>query len=302
MPFRDRPTVTWINVDGLHQVDLIEKIGKAFDLHPLILEDIANTNQRPKMEEYSNCLYVVIQMFSHHEGDEAIEAEQVSLVLGPNFVLSFQERQGDVFDVVRDRIRNAKGRVRTMGADYLLYSLMDAIVDGYFQTCEELGEEIEDLEDELLSNAAPARRRRHPPAQARGHLPAQVRLAAARGHQRHDARARSELIHRDTVFFLRDVYDHTIQVIDTIESARDILAGLLDIYLSSISNRMNEVMKVLTIIATVFIPLTFIAGVYGMNFHYMPELAWKWSYPIVLAAMAGVAGVMLYFFRRKGWL
>ena len=155
-PFRDRPTITWINVDGLREIDVIEKIGKAFDLHPLILEDIANTNQRPKLEEYANCLYVVIQMFSHHEGEEAIEAEQVSLVLGSNFVISFQERKGDVFDVVRDRIRNGKGRVRTMGADYLLYSLMDAIVDGYFQTCEELGEEVEDLEDELLGDPRPS--------------------------------------------------------------------------------------------------------------------------------------------------
>ncbi len=198
-------------------------------------------------------------------------------------------------------MRNAKGRVRSMGADYLLYSLMDAVVDGYFQTCEELGEEIEDLEDELLANAEPR-------AVADIHqLKREVIFLRKSVWPLREVingmmREESELIHRDTVVFLRDVYDHTVQVIDTVESARDILAGLLDLYLSSISNRMNEVMKVLTIIATVFIPLTFIAGVYGMNFHYMPELAWKWSYPVVLAAMAAVAGVMLYFFRRKGWL
>ncbi len=300
-PFRDRPTITWINVDGLREIDVIEKIGKAFDLHPLILEDIANTNQRPKLEEYANCLYVVIQMFSHHEGEEAIEAEQVSLVLGSNFVISFQERKGDVFDVVRDRIRNGKGRVRTMGADYLLYSLMDAIVDGYFQTCEELGEEVEDLEDELLGDPRPQsaadihQLKREVIFLRRSIWPLREVINGM-------MRGESKLIRPETLLFLRDVYDHTIQVVDTVESARDIIAGLLDIYLSSISNRMNEVMKVLTIIATVFIPLTFIAGVYGMNFHYMPELGWRWSYPIVLAAMAAVAGVMLVFFRRRGWL
>jgi magnesium transporter len=301
VPFRDRPTVTWINVDGLHEVDVIEKIGKAFDLHPLILEDIANTNQRPKLEDYANCLYVVIQMFSHHVGEVAIEAEQVSLVLGPNFVISFQERQGDVFDIVRDRIRNAKGRVRGMGADYLLYSLMDAIVDGYFQTCEELGEEVEELEDSLLRDPRPQA------AAAIHQLKREVIFLRKSIWPLREVinglmRGESKLIRPETVVFLRDVYDHTIQVIDTVESARDIIAGLLDIYLSSISNRMNEVMKVLTIIATVFIPLTFIAGVYGMNFHDMPELGWRYGYPAVLAAMAAVAGAMVLFFRRRGWL
>jgi magnesium transporter len=301
VPFRDRPTVTWINVEGLHKVDVIEKIGKVFDLHPLILEDITNTNQRPKLEEYSNCLYVVIQMFSHHEGEEAIGVEQVSLVLGPSFVLSFQERKGDVFDAVRDRIRNGKGRVRTMGADYLLYSLMDAIVDGYFQTCEELGEEVEDLEDELLSSPGPRsaadihQLKREVIFLRKSIWPLREVVSGL-------MRGESELVRPETIVFLRDVYDHTIQAVDSIESARDIIAGLLDIYLSTISNRMNEVMKVLTVIATIFIPITFIAGVYGMNFVDMPELHWRYGYPAALGVMAAVVVAMLIYFRRRRWL
>ena len=299
--YRDHPTVTWINVDGLHEVEVIETIGKTFGLHPLIREDIASTNQRPKVEEYPDILYLVIKMFSRHLGDDAIEAEQVSLVLGSNFVLSFQERQGDVFDAVRDRIRNARGRVRTMGADYLLYSLMDAVVDGYFQTCEELGERVETMEDDLLSDPRPAtaaeihRLKREIIFLRRAIWPLREVISAM-------MRGESPLITPETVIFLRDIHDQTIQVIDTVESSRDILSGLLDIYLSSISNRMNEVMKVLTIIATIFIPLTFIASVYGMNFRDMPELAWPLGYPLVLLVMLVIAVWMILYFRRKHWL
>jgi len=230
-------------------------------------------------------------------------AEQVSLILGPNFVISFQEegKEGDLFEVVRERLRSSKGKLRKMGADYLLYALLDAIVDGYFVILERLGERIEVLEEELLAN------------------PSQLTLQNIHTMKREMIflrksvwplrevisglqRGESPLITETTGPYLRDVYDHTIQVIDAVESFRDMLAGMLDIYLSSISNRLNEVMKLLTIIATIFIPLTFIVGVYGMNFKLMPELEWRWGYPAVWLVMVVVAGLMLAFFRRKRWL
>ncbi len=299
--FRDRPTVTWINVDGVHQVEVIEKVGDVFGLHPLIIEDIANTGQRPKLEEYEGCLYVVIKMFSEHEGGDGLGAEQVSLILGRNFVISFQERRGDVFEIVRERIRNAKGRIRAMGADYLLYALIDATVDGYFVTMETMGEELEEIEERLLSEP----NRQHA---ARIHSLKRelIYLRKAIWPLREVInglmREGTALVTEPTVPYLRDVYDHSIQMMDTVESSRDVLSGLLDIYLTSISNRMNEVMKVLTIIATLFIPLTFIAGLYGMNFRYMPELEWRWGYPAVLLVMLAIVVWMLFYFRRKGWL
>jgi len=300
-PFKDKPTVTWINIDGIHEVEVIEKLGEKFGLHPLIMEDIVSTAQRPKMEDFEDYIFLVLKMLEYDDENGEISAEQVSLVLGPNFVISFQEREGDVFDSVRERIRNAKGRVRKMGADYLAYSLMDTIVDNYFVILEKVGEKIEFLEEELVTNPMPEtlqtiqHMKREMISLRKSVWPLREEISALQ-------RGESRLISKPTGIFLRDVYDHTIQVIDTIESLRDMLSGILDIYLSSISNKMNEVMKVLTIIATIFIPLTFVAGIYGMNFKFMPELGWWWAYPLVWLVMGCVAVTMVIYFRRRRWI
>ena len=300
-PFKDTPTVTWINIDGLHDVDMIEKIGIHFNLHPLILEDILNTNQRPKYEDFEDFLYIVLKMLSYDEVENEINAEQVSIVIGPNFVLSFQEREGDVFNPVRDRIRNAKGRIRKMGADYLAYALLDAVVDHYFIVLENLGEKIEGMEDELVTNPSPETLQKIHVLKRETIF---LRKSVWPLREVVDGLDRKETRHirKTTHIYLRDVYDHTIQIIDTVETFRDLIAGMLDIYLSSISNKMNNVMKVLTIIATIFIPLTFIAGIYGMNFKYMPELEWRWSYPIVWGIMIFITASMVCYFIRKDWL
>jgi magnesium transporter len=299
--FRDKPSVTWINIDGVHEVDTIEKIGNHFGLHPLIIEDIVNTGQRPKMEDFENHIFVVFKMLSSDDGGGEITAEQMSLIIGRNFVISFQEREGDVFGQIRERIRTGRGRIRRMGADYLAYVLIDAIVDNYFLILENLGEQIESMEDELVSNPTPEvlqkihNMKREMIFLRRSVWPLRELISGLQ-------RTESPLIEKTTDVFLRDVYDHTIQVMDTIESFRDMVSGMLDTYLSSISNRMNEVMKVLTVIATIFIPLTFIAGIYGMNFRFMPELAWRWAYPAVWGIILSVAGVMFFYFRRKRWV
>jgi magnesium transporter len=301
-PFKDLPTVTWVNIDGLHDIGVMEKIGKHFGLHPLVLEDILNTDQRPKIEDFDDYVFVVLKMLYFDEGEEEVRAEQISIILGSNFVLSFQERLGDIFNPLRERIRNAKGRIRKMGPDYLAYALLDAIVDNYFMVLEKLGEKIEGMEEELVSNPRPET------LQTMHNLKREMIFLRKSVWPLREVvsrleRGESKLIKDSTGIYLRDVYDHTIQVIDTVETFRDMLSGMLDIYLSSVSNRMNQVMKVLTIIATIFIPLTFVAGIYGMNFEYMPELKWHWFYPKAFwLVMIGVAGVMLFYFRRKKWL
>ncbi|KPJ64468.1 MAG: magnesium transporter [Syntrophobacter sp. DG_60] len=301
-PFKDKPTVTWINIDGIHEVEIIEKLGKHFNIHPLILEDIVHTGQRPKMEDFGDYIFVVLKMLYYNEKDDEIKAEQVSLILGLNFVISFQETEGDVFNPIRERIRNGKGRITKKGADYLGYALMDAVVDHYFIILEKIGEKIEDMEEELVTNPTPET------LQAIHNLKREMIFLRKSVWPLREMisgleRAESSLIQESTRIYLRDVYDHTIQVIDTIESFRDMVYGMLDTYLSSISNRMNEVMKVLTIIATIFIPLTFIAGVYGMNFAYMPELKWHWFYPKVFwLVMVAIIGFMAFYFKRKKWL
>ena len=296
-----RPTVTWINVAGLHQIEVLEKLNECFGLHPLVLEDILNTTQRPKMEDFGEYIYIVLKMiYLPGPGQEAV-TEQVSLILGPNYLISFQEAGGDVFDPIRDRIRSGKGRLRKMGADYLAHALLDAIVDHYFIILEKLGEDVEDLEETLTNNPTPRT------MQAIHQLKRKMIFLRKSVWPLREVvgsleRGESPLIQPSTGIYLRDVYDHTIQVIDNIETFRDMLSGMMDIYLSSISNRMNEIMKVLTIIATIFIPLTFIAGLYGMNFKYMPELEWHWGYPLVLLLMGGVSVFMLSYFKRKKWL
>ena len=300
-PFKDKPSVTWINVDGIHDVTLIEQLGTHFGLHPLLLEDILNTDQRPKLEDHEHYLFIVLKMLYPDEEADEITAEQVSLILSSNFVLSFQEREGDVFNYVRDRIRNKKGRIRRAGADYLAYALIDAIVDNYFIILERLGEKIEETEEQLVANPTPDTLRT-----IHGLKRAMIFLRKSTWPLREVIsgleRLDSPLIQESTDIYLRDLYDHTIQVIDTVENFRDMIAGMLDIYLSSLSNRLNEVMKVLTIIATIFIPLTFLAGVYGMNFRYMPELEWRWGYPVIWAVMLAILVMMVVYFRRKRWI
>jgi magnesium transporter len=300
-PFKDTPTVTWVNIDGIHNVEIIEKIGKHFGIHPLVLEDIVNSGQRPKMEDFEDYIFVVLKMIFYDEKTGEMNSEQISIILGKNFVISFQEKEGDVFEPIRERIRGQKGRIRRAGADYLAYALIDAIVDGYYIVLENLGEKIEGLEDEVIENPSAGtlqiinslkrdtiflRRSVWPLREVIGGL----------------ERGGSSLIHEATGAYLRDVYDHTIQVADTIDSYRDMISGTRDTYLSSVSNRMNEVMKVLTIIATIFIPVTFIAGIYGMNFEWIPELGWRYSYFVIWGVMLAVAGVMITYFRKKTWL
>ncbi len=299
--FRDKATVTWINVDGVHDGEVIGKLGSCFGVHPLILEDIMSTGQRPKIEDMGSYIYIVVRMLSFQAAKREVQSEQVSLILGPNFVISFQESVGDVFDSVRERIRTGKGRVRRMGPDYLAYALIDAIVDNYFLVLEKLGEKVEEIEEELVND--PSRKTlQEIHVMKREMIYLRKSVWPLREVISGLTRTESKLISESTGIFLRDVYDHTVQVIDTVETYRDMLSGMLDIYLSSISNRMNEVMKVLTIIATIFIPLTFIAGIYGMNFKVMPELEWRWGYFIVLGVMAGLAVWMVIYFKRKKWM
>jgi len=305
---REKPGITWINVDGLHQVELIEKIGACFNLHPLTVEDICNTTQRPKLDLFDDHLFLVVRTQRYQPASRTLEPDQISLVLGPNFLLTFQEQGGEMFAGVRQRLAGGKGRIRSMGPDYLAYALLDAVVDNYFTVLEQLGEEIEAVEDEVIAN--PEQTTIH-----RIHLlkrelillrksvwPLREILGSLMRQEE------QELIGEATNIYLRDLYDHTIQVIDTLETYRDVVAGLLDIYLSSLSNRMNEIMKVLTIFAVIFIPLTFIAGVYGMNFNpesspwNMPELNWYWGYPLALGLMVALVAAMLIYFKRKRWL
>jgi magnesium transporter len=300
-PPRSEGEIVWINVDGIHRTEIIEQIGRQFELHPLLLEDIADTDERAKAEDYGPYILVLMKMLRYDEAAGEVLSEQVSVVFGSSFVISFQESAGDVFDPVRQRIRNGRGRIRSAGADYLAYALIDAVADSYFIVEEKLGEQIADLEEALVArpDAQIVKRiyilRRQVMVLRRSVWPLREAIGVLQ-------REESALIQPSTVFHLRDVYDHTIHVMDTIENFRELLAGMLDVHLSSVSNRMNEVMKVLTIIATIFMPLTFLAGVYGMNFRYMPELASPWGYPAVMGIMALIGIGMLAYFRRKRWL
>lgn len=299
---KNKPSVTWINIDGVHQAEILRKFGEVYNIHALILEDILNTDQRPKIEDFGDYLYIVLKMLYINGKNNAIISEQVSLILGPDFVLSFQEGlEGDVFNPVRERIRSGKSRTGKMGADYLAYSLIDSIVDSYFHILESLGEKIESFEEKLVTDPS-ADLLHNVHALKKEMIFLRKSVWPLRDVISFMERAESALIRKSTIVYLRDIYDHTIQIIDTIETFRDIVSAMLDIYLSSVSYRMNAVMKVLTIIATIFMPLTFLAGLYGMNFRYMPELEWKMGYPLVLAVMLFTSIMMLVFFRKKKWL
>ena len=298
--FTDPSIISWINVEGLHEIEVIREVGGRQGLHPLVMEDILNTDQRPKVEDYGDYLYIVLKMFRNGKGGEIV-SEQVSLILGANFVISFQEGiSGDVFDPVRERIRNGKNKMRSLGADYLTYCLMDAIVDNYFVVLEETEEKIEALEEEVVADPSPEtvrkmyKLKREMIFLRRAVWPLREVLAAM-------TRRESKLITDPVVIYLRDVYDHVIQVVDIIEVSRDMLSGMLDIYLSSSNNRLNEVMKFLTVIATIFMPISFLASLWGMNFKFMPELGLPWGYPLALCIMVSVAFAMLFWFREKRW-
>jgi len=299
--FKTSETTSWINIDGVHDVNILETIGKHFEIHPLTLEDILNTNQRPKVDEYSNYLYIVLRMFFLDENDKSLKNEQVSLILTKNYLITFLEDAGDVFDPVRERLRKSGTKMRDNGTDYLAYALIDAIVDSYFHILEKIGEEVEGLEDSVVLN--PDRNdiqtihllRREMILLRRAIWPLREVISSL---QRNEV----EFIEDKTRIYLRDVYDHTIQVIDTIESYRDMIVGMLDTYLSSTSNKLNEVMKVLTVISTLFIPLTFLAGVYGMNFHHFPEIEKEWMYPWGFWGITIIVVILMaVFFKRKKW-
>ena len=300
-PLKDLPTTTWLNIDGIQDIELIEKIGKHFNIHPLTLEDILNTGQRPKVDEFEDYLYFVLKMLYVDEKINEVRSEQVSLVLGKNFLVSFQEVRGDVFESVRERLRQGKGRIRKGGPDYLAYALIDSVVDHYFIILEKIGIAIEDLEEDLLADSTTDTMQSiH--AMKRELIYLRKQVWPLREVINTVTKQDLDSVDEKTVLFFRDVYDHTIQIIDTIESYRDILSGMLDLYLSTVSNRMNEVMKVLTIIATIFIPITFVAGIYGMNFKFMPELEWRWGYLGVWGIIIFMVLLMLFFFKSKKWI
>lgn len=299
--YRDDPHSSWININGVHNVQLVETICRHYGIHPLTIEDIVSTDQRPKIEEGDGYVYVVLKMMEYDIEKESIQVEQVSLLLGKNFVLSFQEREGDTFAAVRDRLRAGKGRIRSRKSDYLMYTLIDSVVDNYFIIMEKVGDSMALIEEKLLLNASKENfdavysLKREMLAVRRSTWPLRELVYKLE-------RDEIALIQRDTQVFLRDVYDHVIQVIDTVETYRDLLSGMVDLYHSTMSTRTNDVMKVLTVISTIFIPLTFIVGIYGMNFEVMPELHWRYGYMIVWIVMLAIVGGMVWAFRRKGWL
>lgn len=294
--------VLWLDVWGLSDPGVVREIGERFGFHPLALEDVLNIPQRPKVERYGDHIVVILREIRYPE-----EPEQVSLFLRERLVVTFQERQGDPFDPVRDRIRTGKGRIRALGPDYLLYALCDAVLDAFFPTLEKLGDRVEELEERVVESPVPETLREVRRLK-RALLEVRRAVWPARDAMNELLRGESPLIGSETKIFLRDCYDHAIQVMDMVETYREMAASLVDEYMSSVSNRMNEIIKVLTIVATLFIPLTFIAGVYGMNFDRaasalnMPELGWRYGYPAVLLVMAVTGAGMLYYIRRKRWL
>jgi magnesium transporter len=299
-PFKDESSVTWINIDGLHEIELIEKIGQHFDIHPLVLEDIVHTGTRPKIEEFDSITFIVFKMLYYDEKTEDILDEQFSIILGSNFVISFQERAGTIFNPLRDRIRAVKSRVRRKGADYLTYALIDTVVDNYFIILEILEDKIEALDEELFTSTAKEtfhainNMKRRLIALKKVTSPLRELISAVQ-------RKEFSLIDESNLIFFKDIYDHVVHIQETIDINRELVSGLHDIFLTNVNNRMNEIMKTLTITATIFIPLTFIAGIYGMNFKHMPELEWSWGYSAVWSVFIGVVGIMFYSFKKKDW-
>jgi magnesium transporter len=301
IPLLQENALTWVNVTGVHDASIIGDFGIACGIHPLVLEDIMNTTQRPKFEDYDNHIFVVLKIIDDVGAEGSSSVEQVSLILGPRYVLTFQERSSNVFSGVKERLLRGKGRMRQQGSDYLAYALIDAAVDNYFGILETMGEKLEELDEAVLAEPTQEtaedlqRTKREMLLLRKSIWPLREVISALQ-------RGESPLVHDTTQIYFRDTYDHTIQVIETLETMRDMLSGMLDIYLSSVSNRMNEIMKTITIIATIFIPVTFIAGLYGMNFEHMPELQWRYGYFFVLAIMASTVGGMVLYLKRRKWL
>ncbi|MBW4446369.1 MAG: magnesium/cobalt transporter CorA [Spirirestis rafaelensis WJT71-NPBG6] len=301
-PYLDRESVSWVDVQGLGSADILHRLGKVFDLHPLVLEDVVNVPERPKIEDYDDQLVIISRMVVPKERVCGFYSEQVSLVLGKHYLLTVQEEpEHDCLEGVRSRIQKGKGLIRSSGADYLAYALLDAIIDGFFPVLELYGDRIEELEEEVIIKPTPKTLQKI--YKIKREL---LQLRRAIWPQR-DAinsliREGNDLISEEVRIYLRDCYDHAVQVMDMVETYRELASGLMDVYLSAVSNRMNEVMKLLTVVSAIFIPLTFIAGVYGMNFEYMPELKWHWGYWVCWAVMIAIALGLIFFFWRKGWL
>lgn len=294
------PTVSWINIDGLREVDVIKNICENFAVHTLAQEDIVNTGHRPKMDDFDDQLFIVLKMVHFPEDSHNIRYEHISLVVGENYLLSFQEAEGDVFKPIRERIRGAKGRLRKLKSDYLAYSLIDTVVDNYFLALEKLEDQIEALDNEVLNNAS------HETLLKIHSLKLEVNVLRKAVWPLREVvyslqKGDSKLIKDQTTIFLKDLYDHVMHVIDAIDNAKENLSGLTELYMSGMSNKMNEIMKVLTVMASIFIPLTFIAGIYGMNFEYMPELKWKYGYFGIWALMLSLSGGLIYFLKKKNW-
>ncbi|SLM29735.1 Magnesium transport protein CorA [Desulfamplus magnetovallimortis] len=292
--------ITWLNVNGLHDIDIIRDIGHLFDIHPLVLEDILNTGQRPKLEEFDNFFFIVMKMVRFDKEKQMIVNEQLSMIVGGGFLLSFQERPGDVFEPVRERIRKHKGRIRNSGSDYLSYAMMDSVVDNYIYIVERLGEKIEDLEEEILAgpNSGVMEKinifKRELNYLRKSIRPAREAIAQI-------SRLDNDLIHEQSIPFFKDLTDLVTHVTEAIDTYQDLLTDQLNIYNSVVGNRLNDIMKVLTVFSAIFIPLTFIAGIYGTNFDYLPELHYKYSYFILWGVMLVIAGLLVMFFKRKGW-
>lgn len=299
--FKISSPISWLNINGLNHISEIEKIGNHFDIHPLVLEDIVNTAQRPKIDEYEDYLFIVLKML-YYDDNEKIVSEQVSLILGKSYVITFQESEGDVFNTVRERIRHGRGRIRSMDSDYLLYALLDAIIDHYFIIIETLGNKIEDLESEVFNGIQDDNITKQIQDLKREILRVRRAIYPLREVISRIERHESSLIKEKTMTFFRDIYDHIIQVSENIDIYREMVWSLMDMYMTTISNKMNEVMKVLTIMASIFIPLTFFAGIYGMNFDYIPELKYKYSYFILWGIFIFMVLGMVVYFRRKKWL
>ncbi|MBM3707233.1 MAG: magnesium/cobalt transporter CorA [Actinobacteria bacterium] len=298
--YKDEKTVTWINIDGIHDIEILSKLGDCFGFHPLILEDILNTEQRPKIEDFTDYIYIVLKMIDYEKNLKEITFEQVSIILGKNYLISLQEKPLDIYEPIKNIIKNDRSKIRKAGSDYLAYLLIDSIIDNYFSVLENVGERIENIENKLVSNPSPKTLKAIHNLK-RDMLFLRKSVWPLREVISKLERGEISLIKNSTKIYIRDIYDHIIQVIDTIETYRDMLSGMIDIYLSSISNRLNEVMKILTIISTIFIPITFIASIYGMNFKFMPEFSWKWSYPVVWVIMLAVIITMVIYFKRKKW-
>lgn len=296
-----RPSVTWLHINGVHDLQIIESLGRKFNLHPLTLEDMVNTRQRPKIEDYPEYLFIVLKQIRFKPDGFGVSTEQISLVLGHGFVLSLMEDVGDVFEPVRLRLRTSKGRIRILKADYLAYALMDSVVDHYFLAVEELGDQIESL-DERLSETDQDEVTREIHRLKHELMVIRKAVAPLREELRLLVHNPTTLIQPETRMFLRDLLDHVIQVLEMLETCREELSGVHDTHMFTLSHRMNEVIKVLTILSSVFIPLTFIAGVYGMNFQVMPELGWEYGYPAVWVLMLCIAALMLIYFRYRRWL